>query len=524
MANLVHQRSALTDLGGKHLQDHRLVHDTPNGVRCSDQRTTCDDTPQGSTHRTGGRGSGQSTSEEASNEDDEEDSSASKEDEQEDEEDDPEVLAPSHGRGKGKGKRPAIRIEPADEDESQDVEDETASHETGPIISKRPVNQFLNGNKKRTFSNVSNTSLLFGEDDTAPHTFPRPKVARTLSHSGGTGLLTYKSANDENTNGVDNAIESSDDEEDMANGASEEKTTDDDDDEDYSGVALISDSESDVEVMEQQEEHFIIQDEQQGDTELFSQEFNDARRLSLDSYGSESIFDFDAPLDGSFYTPVNMQDVGFGQFFESEQRPATPEPISKRKFSDSSAKRVRFDDEVQVSDSSSSSSSELDSATFPDLFLEQDKLPPSLYQLLEADNDDDDGDFPSSASEHSYWDVGQDESRNLASQKTEEFDSDDFDDSSEAGSSGYESMLNLQLPTHFDANITYQPTWVTLLTNVILTSKWRRLLGLPAKNQCCIAPRRHRPPRLLVRKYSLDLSLALSVATSTIQTAARRSL
>lgn len=439
MVDPAYARSAVADLGGKHLQEHKLVFDTPNMVRSSDQRPSSDETPQGSSNHTGGRGSGQSSSEEATNEDDEGDGSAGQEDDQEDEEDDPEVLAPSHGHGKGKGKRPAIRVEPADGDEFLDIEDGTTSLEAGPKTSKHPVSHFLTNNKKRTFSNISSTSLLFGEDDAG---FPRPKIARTLSHTGGSGLLTYTTANSKGANGSDNAIESSDEEKDIVGEAEDEQGTNDED-EDYSGVNLISDDESDIDKIEQLEETFIIDDEHHHVPGFFNNAFNDARRLSLDTQGSEDIFDFDAALGGTLYTPANLQDVGFGQFFEPEPRPASPEPMAKRKFSDSSTKRVRFDDEVQVSDSSSESSSELDSAIFPDLFLQQDKLPASLYQLMEEDNDTDNGDYSESASEHSFWDFGQEDNRNSAHGNAA-----DSDDSSDPGSSGYESTLRFDLTIH----------------------------------------------------------------------------
>jgi hypothetical protein len=477
MADLVHSRSAFAEMGGHHLHDHKFDYDTSNGVRYSEQRPSPEATPQGSTNHDGGRGSGLAATEEAANEDDDEDSSSNKEDEQEDDEDDPEVLAPSHGYGKGKGKRPAIRFEPADDEaESQDDEDETASRGAGLSSSMHPVSKLLNGNKKRTFSNVSNTSLLFGDEDAAQSTFPRPKVARTLSHSGGTGLLAYKATSGEDESGFENAIESSDEDNEAGDA---EQEADDDDDEDYSGVNLIPDDDSDIERMEQEEETFIIHEELHQTPDLFQNSFNDARRPSLDSYGSD-VFDFETTNGATFYAPVNMQDVGFGSFFESEPLPAAREPISKRKLSEGSAKRVRFDDEVQVSDSASSTSSEeIDSALFPDLFLEQDKIPPSLYQLMETDNDTDNGDFPSSASEHSYWDVGQDETRNLA-----QLDSDDFDESSDPGSSGYESMLrSCSYFTHY-ANLTHQLTWVILLMSTTLMT---RLRHLPARHETSLS-------------------------------------
>lgn len=392
------------------------MHDTTAGFRHSDQRPISQDASPDSPHHTEGRGSEHSASEEVANEDDEEDSSTAQDDEQADE-DEPEVTAPPHGfgkGGKGKGKRPAIRIEPLDDDESHGEDNETASHGTGLIPSKHPVNQLLMNNKKRTFSNLSSTSVLFGDDSTDQESFPRRKMARKLSNMAPKPLLTYNEA-DEDMLGknYDNAIES--------------------DDEDYSGVNLVpEDDDSDMDMMEQQEESYILNEEQQATTLL--NQFRDARRLSLDSCASDNIFGVTAPLGDAFIS--TLPDFGFAQFFEPEALPASPDPAAKRKFSDSSTKRVRFDDEVQVSDSSSSESSELDSSVFPDLFLEQDKLPPVLHQLLEMENDDDDGDMASPMSDGSFWDFAHDESR-----VTQAGHSDGTDNDSSGESSGYDSDM-----------------------------------------------------------------------------------
>lgn len=440
----------MAELGGKHLKDHKLVYDASVGLRGSDQRSTSsDDAAPRSTRHAGGRGSGQTTSEEASNEDDDEDSSSTQEDDQEDEEDDPEVLAPSRGRGKGKGKRPAIRVEPAGDDQSQEEEDNESVHEAGLKPSKHPVNQLLMSNKKRTFSNVSNTSVLFGDDESEQQSFPRRKIARKLSNSGFKPLLKYRENASRDMNGSENAIET--------------------DDEDYSGVNLVpDDDDSDLEDIEQQEESFIIQDEEQQATALINQ-YNEARRLSLDSHASDSIFDMANPFDEPYGR--NLSDIGFAQFFEPEALPSSPDPSTKRKYSDSSTKRVRFDDEIQVSDSSSSSSSELDSSLYPDLFMEQDKLPPSLSQLLENDNDEDNGDYDSPASEMSFWDFAQDET-----QSTPPHGADDFDESSDPGSSGYESTLVSSVRSAAMTNEILQRIWVTLLTST--SPIWNRMLTL----------------------------------------------
>ncbi|KAL5120675.1 hypothetical protein ACEQ8H_001424 [Pleosporales sp. CAS-2024a] len=416
MAHLTYSRSAMSDFGGHDHKDRKLMHDSTSTTRHSDNHAVAQDSATNSNHHTEGRGDGQSGIGDTANEDDEDDSSAAHDGDQEDDDDDDEPAAPAPfrglGKGKGRGKRPAIRVDPVEEEsqeegEEDDDDDEVASLGMGPSSSKHPVKQLMMNNKKRTFSNLSSTSVLFGDDSTDQE-FPRRKMARKLSNMVTKPLLTYK----ENGEALhENAIES--------------------DDDDYSALNLIPDDDSDVELMEQQEESFILQEEQQATTLL--NDLRDARRLSLESCLSDNIFDVTAPLSDAYI--AGLPDYGFAQFFEPEALPASPDVAVKRKYSDSSTKRVRFDDEVQVSDSSSTESSELDSSVFPDLFLEQDKLPPILHQLLEIDNDEDDGDMASPQSDASFWDYGQDEPR-----ITQVDHSDDTDEES-AESSGYDSDM-----------------------------------------------------------------------------------
>ncbi|EUC35086.1 hypothetical protein COCVIDRAFT_15626 [Bipolaris victoriae FI3] len=417
MAHRTHTRPSMKGLSDRHQQDRSPSHNAAADIHRTHQRSTSPDTISGSTHHSEGRGGDQSATEGAADDEDDEDddSSAVKDDELDDETDTDDVPARPFGfsrGGKGKGKQPAIRIDPVDDDESHAEDDETASQTTGLrlVPSKHPVNQLLMSNKKRTFSNLSSTSVLFGDDSTDQESFPRRKIARKLSNAASVPLLTYTDNEDAQTN--DNAIET--------------------DDEDYSGVNLVpDDDESDMELMEKQEESYILQEEQQATTLL--NEYRDARRLSLDSCLSDNIFDVTAPLDDAFM--AGLPDFGFTPFFEPEAVPASPVPMAKRKFSDGSAKRVRFDDDVPMSDSSSSESSELDSSIFPDLFMDQDKIPPSLHQLLEMDNDDDNGDMASPQSDISFWDFEQNESR------ITQLDNSDESEGESSESSGYESDM-----------------------------------------------------------------------------------
>lgn len=400
----------MAELGGKHAVDRNLEHDTSASMTKSHHRSTLlNDSSSKSAGDASGCGDGQATTSEACNEDDDDEDSSATQDEE------PDTTAPSCGRGKGKGKgmRPAIHIEPADDDDSQ-AEDVSASHEMGRNMTGDPANSFL-GSKKRTYSSLSNTSVLFGDDE-SDHSFPRRKFVRKLSNSSFKPLLKYKENANQDMNDVENAIET--------------------DDEDYSGVNLVpEDDDDELEDIEQQEESFIIQDEEHTTAGLINQ-FSDARRLSLDSLASEDVFDFTASLDDTY--GVSQNDMGFARFFEPAPIPTSPEVVAKRKFSDSSTKRVRFDDEIQMSDSSSSSSDELDSSLYPDLFLDQDKLPASLSQLLEYDHDEDNGEYDSPASEASFWDFGEGDPQ----QSTHGTDNLN-EESSDPGSSGYESTVSL---------------------------------------------------------------------------------
>ncbi|KAF2747978.1 hypothetical protein M011DRAFT_457906 [Sporormia fimetaria CBS 119925] len=425
MAGIVESRKSTADLGGNHLQDHRLLYDSPNVVRYHDQRRRSSAAAPGkaNTSQSGSNESAPSSSGDNTNGDEEEDDNGAQADEKEKGEDEPAVFAPSQASGKGKGKRPAIRIEPTHDDDSS-RDDEASPLETGSNSLNTLPDLLPNGYKERTYSTVSNTSLLFGEDANDTRTFPRPRIPRILSHSNGTGLLTYQPTDDHSF--FEEAIESFD----------EDNKSLDVDDEDYSGLAQISDDESDIENVEEQEESFIISEAKQKEPEKSLSLFDEssARRSSLDSQMTADYTDFTSGTP--FTTPFTFDD------FFAPDAPPSPAPVTNRKFSDASTKRVRFDDEVQMSDSSSSSSSELDENLFPDLFLEQEKIPPSLSYLMrmEEDMDSDDADFQgyqSAASDDSAFDGAFAAPARSALLGPDELE----DDSSEAGSSGYESDM-----------------------------------------------------------------------------------
>lgn len=452
MAYIATSQTVSGELGGKHLQNHKLVPDTTAQPRQSTNQASSTDTAPKTLHSTEGRGDEQAATEEATDEDEEDDSAMLQDDDETD--DDIPLLYRGRGKGKGKGKGPAIRIEPVDDDETDKDDDEVSSHGTGLVPSKQPVNQLLMQNKKRTFSNLSSTSVLFGDETTDQDVFPRRKLARKISNMGSKPLLTYQESD-----AHEHAIDS--------------------DDEDYSGVNLIpDDDEFDMDAVEQQEENYIAREQEQQATTLLNQ-IRDARRLSLESSASDDIFDVTAPLGESYMT--GLGDYGFAQFFEPVAVPASPDPAVKRKYSDSSTKRVRFDDEVQVSEDSESESSELDSSVFPDLFLDQDKLPPILTQLLEAENEED-GDVGSPMSDASFWDFNHDEGRITQAN--------DSDDDSSAGSSGYESMILTCFRFTSLTNYPLQPMKAIPLTRKTLGPMYPRK-HLLQRNPSCSSQRRH---------------------------------
>lgn len=466
MAHITNPRSVTGEVDGKHLQNHKLIPSATAQPCHSDQRRSSTDNAPSSLHTTEGRGDGQAAIGDAEDEDEEDDGATADDDDETD--DDVPVSFRGRGKGKGKGKGPVIRIEPADDDETDKDDDDISSNGTGLIPSKHPVNQLLMQNKKRTFSNLSSTSVLFGDDTIDQEVFPRRKMARTLSNVGPKPILTYKESN-----ANEHAIDS--------------------DDEDYSGVNLIpDDDEFDMETIEQQEESFIAQEQEQQATALLNQ-FRDARRFSLESSASDDIFSVTAPLSESYM--AGLSDFGFAQFFEPEALPASPDLAAKRKYSDSSTKRVRFDDEVQVSEDSESESSELDSSVFPDLFLEQDKLPPILHQLLEADNDDENGDIGSPMSDASFWDFNHDESRITQA--------DDSDDESSAGSSGYESMILTCIRYTSITNKPMQLTKVIPLTKRTLGLMWPRK-HLYRRSLCYNNHLRHQAPERAHPSLSIE--------------------
>ncbi|KAF2761026.1 hypothetical protein EJ05DRAFT_497593 [Pseudovirgaria hyperparasitica] len=234
--------------------------------------------------------------------------------------------------------------------------------------------------RKRRESNVSISSVL--EDGSEPSEYPRRKIMKKLNHTH-EGLLAYQE--------TDTIMDDSDDAANLS-------------DDDYNGVDDISDSDENDKEIELAEEEAMM------DTNLF-------HRSSIDS-ANDDVFNtaFNQSLMQEFIERGNMS------FADA----AISAAADRRKYSDSSAKRVRFLDEVKVEDfdDSSSSSSATDDfdSVFPDLFVDQSAIPEKYL------------DDPASDSDNSYWDFNEDD-RSLSHLQYSPADEED----SEAGSSGYET-------------------------------------------------------------------------------------
>lgn len=223
-----------------------------------------------------------------------------------------------------------------------------------------------------------------------------------------------------------------------------EETMSTPDDDDYNDVDYLSDNEVDASSITRREEQLLTAEERfkPADEQAL------ARRLSLSSQGSNEsdtayldfndnfLYSSETPWSQSFQHlhPDNL--VNYGTVFTDLHDIQAPEdtPLASKASEDSFAaqRKVRFEDEVDASDSDSEDS-EIDQNLFPDLFIQQDQLDAGFRAEIDADvydlymeDESDDG---------SCWDFDADEARILAMDVCDE--SSDSDNSS-VGSSGYE--------------------------------------------------------------------------------------
>jgi hypothetical protein len=304
----------------------------------------------------------------------------------------------------------------------------------------RPVS---NGTKrKRTTSELSVGTILSTieqDDDNDEVEYPRKRMSRRLSNEH--GLLKYDQRVIEVDEDIDvaeysKAIESSSEDELMLqesdSDVDDDPNDDSDDDEDDDGGDL------DDSFVEEEEEALIIEEE---DARL---EFGTAASSVV---GAESDIDLPSDLDLGFLNS-EMDDVfnaGESFFFRGlDSDHETP----RRKRSDASARRVRFQDEIDIAHNTytaSTTSTETDIDIFPDLldnpFKSREELPANVRSQIEDEDDGEVGHGASSDGEGSVWDFGEEKaSENFFSWHDEAGSDSDDNNGSDSDLSGYDCM------------------------------------------------------------------------------------
>ena len=169
-----------------------------------------------------------------------------------------------------------------------------------------------------------------------------------------------------------------------------------DDDSDYSGVDLISESEQEDTDIEREEEQQIIYDESSEGDMVIDQNQGAVSVESWEGFaGNDEIITHDPSLFSAQITGPNDADEMLSMTGALPDTPTQSRP----------ARRVRFADDVEMDDQSSSSSSssdsEVDHNIFPDIFVDQAQLAPEFRQMIEHGNEDT-GSLPDS--DNSWWD------------------------------------------------------------------------------------------------------------------------
>jgi hypothetical protein len=285
--------------------------------------------------------------------------------------------------------------------------------------------------RKRTASELSTTTILSTiERDDDEIEYPRKRISRRLSNEK--GLLKY-----------DARIIEIDEDIDVAAYSIAIEDSSEDEDAVYDGISQADDeNDSDLEEME---EAMIIEEEtarltHSGATSIIDSPVND---------GADSDFEVPSDIDLGFLNS-EMDDIFEANesfFFQGLQSdPDTP----RRKKSDASARRVRFQDEIDVAHTyrSSATASETDIDIFPDLldnpFKSQDELPAAIRTHIDDDGDAEVTNGASSDGEGSCWDFGEEKaSENFFSWHDEAESGSDGDNASNSDLSGYDCMLCL---------------------------------------------------------------------------------
>lgn len=380
-------------------------------------------------------GEGDTTEEDESNGDDEASSDELDDNEADDEE--PGSLAPSDGARQGNQDE-----EDLDSNTAGSVSPiGTANRQAGQSFDIGALTAASNGKRKRTMSEMTaNTVLSTTELDTDGNTYPRKRVDRRLSNNPD-GLLKYE--------GLSSTVNDNDDD-DFAMTDYEQAIQSSDEEDEVTLLDQLDDSQ-DTDV-EQLEEMMIIQEES---ARLAAGKPDDASSVggrTNDPLDSDDELPFDL---GSFWSSEYGDTYEYADTFlnctaaiddDDDIDLFTPRP-NKRTQSDVSARRVRFDDEVQIAQSSRESSAETDLNVFPDLmdgdtFAAQDNLPTLLRDGIENDIDFELGNASASDTDGSCWDFGEEEaSANLFAWHDVDESESDGDDASDADVGGYDCMM-----------------------------------------------------------------------------------
>lgn len=391
-----------------------------------------------------------------------------------------------------------------------------------PLAGLRMAASSSSGTKrKRTTSELSTGTVLStieGDDDDTEVEYPRKRMSRRLSNEN--GLLNYDQRVVEVDEDIDlaeysKAIEDSDEDEAAGSDSSSDTAEDHNNDDD--------DADLDDFDVEEAEEAMILQEEEDRD-------FNGTAASSV--AGAESDIELPDDLDLGFLNS-EMDDIfdASESFFFRSLHSEEPE-TSSRKKSDASARRVRFEDEVEIAThktySSSAGSSETDIDIFPDLldnpFKSQDELPATLRSQMDDDEDADVGhNAASSDGEGSVWDFGEERaSENFFSWHDEP--GSDSEEESGSDLSGYDCMRYLMyflisvLLTHLSKLM------ATLLTKTChhQTSSRNRVLSSTAAHPRPLLQRLRRPSPF--QEASIVVAVRLWARSSLTQTRPWRSL
>ncbi|KAF2145015.1 uncharacterized protein K452DRAFT_305959 [Aplosporella prunicola CBS 121167] len=315
---------------------------------------------------------------------------------------------PTNGFGIGIGKRPAICEKSA----------KKGSENSGTVLGSESLSTA--SSKKRDasiFTTVDDEEEAFNDDEgQGSSCYPRKKMVRRLSNASN-GMMAYEDARKDSIASEEGALGGT------APSAVEETS---DDDEIYNKVAEIDESDNDEVLSEAAEERMLKKDFELSDNES---EEGDGPDMSL-------LLDNNSLFRDDYLTMHTMDDNLLGLSSDHWRGMEEIAPVQ----SNTSTRRVRFDDHVHaVSDVDSDTSSEDLNSFFPDLFHRES-------QLLTSANFHPDGVLDeagyfegstASDSEKSYWDFGDEkpgEWRDHDVHTESESESD-----SEAGSSGYET-------------------------------------------------------------------------------------